>query len=485
MVETIDLAIIFKRTKDKNDNEYFTPFKIVEGYYDEEDELFVDKSDNTYHHICEFINNGNVFGCRKNISKLIAKNPNITYNELKRKLLLVAKDFKYIRKNDNQFEIIVVSSEQEERKYQDIDTRKHEEYIDGPFENSQEEQQNEQRDKELSLTIANSSNNKISNPQEIYDIITKRIIGQDEAIKTIITTIILNNSGLLEKNNMLVIGPTGVGKTAIFLELSKILEIPLTIFSVPGLSQAGYVGRSVDEILKEIILNSEHNIEKAERSLVILDEIDKLSYKGYEDGKVSTSGVQNELLKLIEGQVRWINISGENYRIDTSNITFIGVGAFQELYENNKKTVVGFESHSQINKTKINNEKIVDLGFKRELVGRLPVLVELNSLTKDNIKDILKTEGNVFYQNIKKLEELGIICENIDDLYELIAEDALTKGLGARGIKTTTSKIFSNIFYEVLSNPDTYESLIIGENILTNPKDFTLYKKRVKKKVRI
>lgn len=485
MVETTDLAIIFKRTKDKKGNEYFTPFRIVEGYYDEEDQIFIDKLDNTYHHICEFINNGNVFGCRKNIGQIIAKNPNITYNELKRNLLSVAKDFKYVRKNDNQFEITVISSEQEERIYQDIDTRKNEEYIDDPFEGSDEERQYGQKEKILLLPKPNPSNNEIRNPQEIYDIITKRIIGQNEAIKTIITTIILNNSGLLEKNNMLVIGPTGVGKTAIFLELSKVLEIPLTIFSVPGLSQAGYVGRSVDEILKEIILNSEHNIEKAERSLVILDEIDKLSYKGYEDGKVSTSGVQNELLKLIEGQVRWINISGENYRIDTSNITFIGVGAFQELYENNKKTVVGFENHSQINKTKINNEKIVDLGFKRELVGRLPVLVELNSLTKDNIKDILKTEGNVFYQNIKKLEELGITCENIEFLYELIAEDAIKNGLGARGIKTTTSKIFSNIFYEVLSNPDTYESLIIGENILTNPKDFTLYKKRVKKKVRI
>ena len=209
-------------------------------------------------------------------------------------------------------------------------------------------------------------------------------------------------------------------------------------------------------------------------------------------GNVSTEGVQNELLKLIEGDTRQIVI-GQNvhdrkeYVINTSKITFVGIGAFQEVYNNSYGCIsnIGFNRTKEPSKdTTITSDKISSYGIKRELIGRLPVLVELNNLTKENLKQILKTPNNELSKILIELTKLGIICSNIDYLYELIATDAIKKGIGARGLTTSITKIFTDVFYNVLSNPNVYQELIIGPNILEDKKDYCLKPKITKIRIR-
>ena len=330
-------------------------------------------------------------------------------------------------------------------------------------------------------------------PLELEEKIRNTIKGQDEAIRKIVTalwtTLKFRN---MRKKNMLVIGPSGVGKTAIFEKIKKILNIPVIIFSVPGLSQSGYIGRSTDEILKQVYYETCEDLERAESAIIILDEIDKLAYQGVESGAVSTSGVQNELLKIIEGCVRYIESSipgEEGFELDTSRMIFIGTGAFQELHEQ-KKASIGFNGTSQNNqneKKKINAEQLRQYGLKRELLGRLPIIVELNSLGKEELKDIiLNSDESELTATINALQELGVEIQNIDEVIDYIVDDAIENKIGARGLILTINNLFQEIFYEVGNNPNKYSKVIIGSNIINDKKDYTLIKKRnyTRKKVK-
>lgn len=166
----------------------------------------------------------------------------------------------------------------------------------------------------------------------------KTVKGQDEFLKTIVTTIWVNLYSTGNKRNMLVMGPTGVGKTLVFETLSKILGLPILVTSTSGMSQVGYKGGDLTDILSQYIVKygKDSNMDKG---IIILDEFDKLAYKGEESGSVSTMGIQNELLKIIEGNTYNVKIEQNTYIFDTNNITFVCCGAFQELYEvkNTKK----------------------------------------------------------------------------------------------------------------------------------------------------
>lgn len=501
MVENTDIAIIFKREEQTDGSFSFEPLKVIEGYYDEVDEWFIDWEGNAYYHICTpMISSGNVYGCRKSIAEVVEKNKNISFSEIKNRILSFAKEHTYIKYNSVSTQITITNSEGETIPFKDKDSEYVEQISYGGEVYSEESETFTSIESEISTyeeeqeVVNEFKNTKIVlNPMEITGKIKENIVGQDDAIRTIATTIILNrNYPELHKKNLLVVGPTGTGKTAIFEELSKIISVPLTIFSVPGLSQAGYVGRDVDDILKSVLINSNYDINAAENSIVILDEIDKIAKNGNMSGNVSTEGVQNELLKLIEGDTRQIVI-GQNvhdrkeYVINTSKITFVGIGAFQEVYNNSYEGIsnIGFNRTKEPSKdTTITSDKISSYGIKRELIGRLPVLVELNNLTKENLKQILKTPNNELSKILIELTKLGIICSNIDYLYELIAADAIKKGIGARGLTTSITKIFTDVFYNVLSNPNAYQELIIGSNILEDEKDYYLKPRTTKIRIR-
>lgn len=486
MVE--DIAIIFRRQISTDGNEVFKPIKVVEGYYDETDDWFIDKAGNGYHHITDYFESGNVFACRQKISDIVSKAKNLTYNELKKQVLIAAKRYLYIKSYANPDQIVIIDTiNKKQHILKDKDTN----IIQENYSSSEDNQTKKEPKAKTNMKLEEIDNSSevLLTPKQIADKIKETIKGQDSAIDIVATTICLKRQyPNLKKKNMLLIGPSGVGKTAIFETLSKVLDIPVVIISTAGFSQAGYTGRGTEEILESIYTGCGKDIKKMQNAIVILDEIDKIACKGSESGLVSTQGVQNELLKIIEGDVREIKVdSFTKVSVDTTNITFVGLGAFSELYENKlftKKPTIGFNSEPKEDKKEekivINADKLVNYGLKRELVGRLPVIIELNNLSIENLKDIImNSKESELTKIIEIFKSIGIECSNIDFVIDLVARDAINKKIGARGIVSTITNIFMDIFYEVLSEPDTYNELIIGENILTNKKDYTLVKKEV------
>ena len=485
MVESKEIAVLFSRKVIAKDNcEYyeFTPIKIIEGNYNEDDKLFIDRYGDTHPHISnELYTSGNCYGGR------MKNNQGNEVVEERKKILQNFKQQRYYRSILGGEVKTINKTTGEKDTFKDKDNNplknpKFQKQIGSPFQHPQKTNSISDSPPIFPMNgYKQQPQEKLKTPKDILNQLKESVIGQDEAIKTIVTTIYMNlKYPNIKKNNMLVVGPTGVGKTFIFEELSKILDIPLTIYSIPGTSQTGYVGKSIEDILSSIIINSNYDLEKAKRSIVILDEIDKIAYQNTMNSNISTEGVQNELLKLIEGTTQNVTM-----QIDTSNITFVGLGAFQEIYNENStnKPTIGF-NQSTDNTTKVHKitpDEISKYGIKKELIGRLPILVELNNLTKEDLKNIILNKNSEFGKIIALIKEADIELSNIDFLCDLVATNAIEKHLGARGINQVMSKIFINILYDIMNNPELYGKLIIGENILENPMDYSLIEKKQNK----
>lgn len=483
MVEEKELVTLFKIKKLDDEYESIIPFAVVDGIYNEENHTFMTPDGVVYTHITE--TQYPAFGYAKRTTVEI--DPTIEEGkfgsldfEIERKFN-TDNIYKYLRFINDPKKIYVKGNYSDGiNLLSDEDTKKYSE--------SKNAQIEEQAMDEGYLGIEQT-------PKEICELVKKTIKGQDEAIKKIVTCLwtTVNGRNLskpITKKQMIIIGPTGVGKTAIFKKLQKILDIPVVIFSVPGLSQAGYVGRSTDEILKQVYYETMQNVDVAQKAIVILDEYDKIAYNGADkSGDISTVGVQNELLKMIEGYNRVVEINnGEDaFEIDTSNMIFIASGAFQELFDDEEKSKMGFynqESKKKIKK-EITADDLVGYGIKRESIGRLPIIVQLNELTKEIYKEIiLESDESEFLAHIDFLESLGVKVNNLDEVIELIIDDAIQKNIGARGLTSTISKIFLNIIYEVANNEGKYNEVILGKNIIDNQYDFELIEAKTKTRIR-
>lgn len=471
MVEKKEFAILFIKKKIDEVITEFIPYRVVEGTYDKDNNWFNDTQDGIQYLHIEITPSSTVgYGLRTVLELMPNSISKTSIEQIKQEILDYAKQFKYERDLSRNDFILVTNNETGEKElFKDID-------------NMPEFTRNKQGLNEETGDIL------LMTPGEIEEEVKKTIKGQDEAIRKIVTALWTTiNFREMRKKNMLLIGPTGVGKTAIFEKLKEILKLPVVIFSIPGLSQAGYVGRSVDEILKQVYYEADMNEELAEKSIVILDEIDKIAAQGREG--VSTIGVQNELLKIVEGCERYIeshNPQEPSFTIDTSNMIFVGTGAFQELFEK-VKPQIGYSSQPKTNEKKtLNAERIINYGLKRELVGRLPILVELKNLGKKELIEIItQSDESELNATINALQLLNVEIENLDEVIELIAEDALNKQIGARGLIFTINNIFQEIFYEVGNNPGIYERVIVGKNIIQDPFDFELVNIRTKKRVKV
>lgn len=332
---------------------------------------------------------------------------------------------------------------------------------------------------------------ELKKPKEIKAFLDEYVIGQDQAKKQLSIAVYNHYKRLLhaqdenreveiEKSNIIMIGETGTGKTLLAKTIAKQLNVPFCIVDATILTEAGYVGEDVESILSRLLMVADYDVEKAEKGIVFIDEIDKIARKSDNPSitrDVSGEGVQQGLLKLLEGSI--VNVPPQGGRkhpdqkyiqVNTQNILFIAGGAFdgmKEIIERRlNKQAIGF-SAEKINKveeedyilSQINAIDLKSFGLIPELLGRFPIITYLDKLTKETLVRIMKEPKNSIinqYTELFKMDKVSL--EFTDQAIEEIVEDTMNKGLGARGLRGTTEKVLEDYMFEI----DNNEKIVIS-----------------------
>ena len=312
--------------------------------------------------------------------------------------------------------------------------------------------------------LADEANqNKLSKISKTIKRAQERIMGQDSQIKEVITAIYKNKifNDPKSKSNILIYGPSGCGKTELIKTIGDILTIPVTIEDCTRFTSIGYVGSSVEDMLKRIFYNCDEDIEKAEQSILVLDEIDKKAGTDPRDD-FRKADVLKSLLKVIEGTTYDITLNDKStINFDTSNLTVICCGAFIGLEETKKTTKMGFSSSEQTPKNNFPKiepsqlDKLISYGMPLEFIGRINTVVKFNALKKEDLVTILKESTLSPIRNYEiRINELGIKVNFNDNIYNSIADKAIELKTGARSLKHIVDGIFNDILYEVFDDED-------------------------------